>query len=508
MAREIELKFLLDEAGEARWRERLVAMVGAAAVKRQALHAVYVDTPDHALAARRIALRLRKEGRRWVQTAKIGRAVVAGLSSPLEAECPAPGGRLSLEAIPDSDIRAAVLDAAAGADLGPVCETAIQRSKAQVAGPHGGMVEVAIDVGEIRAAGRAAPIREAEIELKSGDPRDIYAVAAQLAEGGGLRFSRRTKAERGYALARGGDAVDATPRPVYASALTFRPSQPVETAAAEVLRSCLDQIAANAAAAAASDAPEGPHQLRVGLRRLRTAFGVFAPAIGGPAAETLDAQARDLAAVAGAVRDLDVIGQAIGANAAPALTTDFAERAAAARTAMRARLASAETTGLILDLGAFIEARGWLRRDDFGQTALLARPLIEAAAEALDRRWRRCARLAEDIDGMEGEARHDLRKALKKLRYAAEFFESLWPRKQVRPFLRSLKAMQEDFGALQDLATAEAVLDGADAPGARDPAAQRAIGLALGRWEVRAEADWARARRHWRELAATPRFWR
>jgi triphosphatase len=507
MPREIELKFLLDAAGEACWRERLAAMA-VAEPRRQALHAIYLDTPDHALAARRIALRLRKEGRRWVQTAKIGRAVVAGLSSPLEAECPAPGGRLTLEAIPDPDIRAAVLDAAAGAELTPVCETVIARTRAQVAGPHGGTVEVAIDVGEIRAAGRAAPIREAEIELIAGDAREIYAVAARLVEGGGLRFSRRSKAERGYALARGAEAVAQTPAPVHAGALAFRRSQPVETAAAEVLRSCLDQIAANVAAAEASDAPEGPHQLRVGLRRLRTAFAVFAPAIGGPAVDDLDARARDLAAAAGAVRDLDVIAEAVGADGAPGLAADFAERSAAARAGLRGRLGSGLTSGFVLDLGAFIEARGWLRRDDFGQTALLARPLVEAAAEALDRRWKRCARLAEDIDALEGEARHELRKALKKLRYTVEFFESLWPHKKVRPFLRRLKAMQEDFGALQDLATAQTVLDGPDAPGAADPAAQRAVGLALGRWQARAEADWARAREHWRALEAERRFWR
>ncbi|MFN3615192.1 MAG: CYTH domain-containing protein, partial [Rubrimonas sp.] len=325
MPREIELKFLLDEAGEARWRAALSDLAGAAPT-RQALHAIYFDTPDHALAARRIALRLRKEGRRWVQTAKIGRAVVAGLSSPREAECPAPGGRLSLDAIPDPDVRAEVIDAAAGVELVPVCETVIQRAKARLSGPHGGTVEAAIDVGEIRAGGRAAPIREAEIELVAGDARDVYAVAARLAAGGALRFSRRSKAERGYALARGAEAVAATPAPVYAAALSLRPSQPVETAAAEVLRSCLDQIAANAAAAAASDAPEGPHQLRVGLRRLRTAFAVFAPAIGGPAADDLDARARDLAAVAGAVRDLDVVAEAVDAGAEPRLAAGFAAR--------------------------------------------------------------------------------------------------------------------------------------------------------------------------------------
>ncbi len=512
--REIELKFILDEAGEATLRA--AAPLRGAQCRRlpdQTLHAIYLDTEARALAALGVALRLRKEGRRWVQAVKAGTGVVAGLSSPREAECAAPGGRLNLAAIPDADLRALVTQTVGEAPLGPVCETVIRRSRRILNGPHGGSVELAIDVGEIRAGDRAEPIREAELELKSGDPRDLYAVARALFTEGPLRFSRRTKAARGQALAEGRPAVEAVPSPILAAPVALKPSQTTESAAASVLRGCLDQIAGNAAAAALGDAPEGPHQLRVGLRRLRTAAAVFGPVLGGPVLSELEAQAQALAATVGAVRDLDVLAEELVAPMADAdpgfmaLSAALAARSRAARAAVRARLAAPETVALILDLGGFVEARGWLRPADFDQTADLARPVILTARKALDRRWRKAAHLGAQIDELEGEARHDLRKALKKLRYTIEFFETLWPKKKVKPFLSLLKTLQDDFGAMQDLLMAETVLLGPDAPAARDPAAQRAVGRLLGAGASEAERRWTRARADWAALAQARRFW-
>jgi inorganic triphosphatase YgiF len=514
MMREIELKILLDEDGADRLRAALAAETGEGKPRAQALHAIYHDTPGRALAARLIALRVRREGRRWVQTAKMGGALSAGLSTPLETESPAPGGRVSVEAIPDPDIRAAVADAIGADPLEPVCETDIRRVKARLSGPFGGVVEIAVDEGAIRAGGAAEPIREAELELVSGDPRDVYAVAKRLFSVGPIRFSRRTKAQRGFDLSRGMPAVNPLPPVVMAADIRLNPSQTTETAAAAVLRGCMDQIAANVAAAAASDEPEGPHQLRVGLRRLRTAASALGPVIGGPALDALDAEARALATDVGAVRDLDVLS---GEMLAPLALRDagfgrlldaLRARAEAARAAMRARLADGRTVGFVFDLGSFVEGRGWLRPADFEQTAELARPVIDTAGAAIEKRWRKCVRLADRIDELSIEERHELRKALKKLRYSVEFFASLYPAKKVAPFIKRLKALQDDFGALQDLAMAEAALCGADAPGADDPLAQRAVGYALGRWEAQAEHDWARAKAHWAALADAKRFWR
>jgi inorganic triphosphatase YgiF len=514
MGSEVELKVLLDATAARRLRARAAALSGdSESFQNQTLTAVYYDTTERALSARRIALRVRKEGRRWVQTLKVGSGVVGGLSRVQEWEAPAPGGRLDLDLIPDAAARAAVDAALAGAPLGPVFETAFRRAALRLSGPHGGSAELAIDIGEIRAGGRAAPMAEAELELVEGDPRDLFAIAKALFPEGPLRFSRRNKAARGFALADGGEAVSATPEPVRGVAVALSRAQTTEEAARDVLRACLDQIAGNAAAAAFSDNPEGAHQLRVGLRRLRTAAALFGDALGGPALDALSDEAKALADVAGAARDLDVLSDDLlapmaGSPGMPALRAALDARRADMRAALRARLAAPETPAFLFDLGAFVEGRGWLRPADFGQTAALAAPVAEAAVAALEKRWKKAKKLGDRVETLDEEARHDLRKRLKKLRYAVEFFASLYSAKRLKPFLKRLKALQDDFGALQDVATARAILLAEDAPAAADPVAQRAAGYALGRWEAAADAAFASARGHWAALEKEGPFWR
>ena len=515
MAQEIELKILLGEGGAARLAPRASSLAATGEkASTQTLKAIYYDTADRALARRKIALRVRREGRRWVQTVKLGSGPVGGLSRLEESEAPAPGGRLDLARIPDEAIRRAVAEAVGDAPLSPVFETDFRRVSRILRGPHGGAVELALDAGAIRANGAEAALEEAELELKSGDVRDLFAVAKALFPEGPLRVSRRNKAARGYALAAGEAAVEPAPAAAHAGPVALSRGLTAEEAARDVLRACCDQIAANAAASALGDDPEAVHQLRVALRRLRTAAGLFREPLGGPALDALGAEAKDVAAAAGTVRDLDVLAEEMlaplaGRDAgAPPLIEALETRREEARAALKRRLASGATVAFLLDLGAFVEGRGWLRPDDFGQTATLAEPVERLGARMLDKRWRSAAKLGGRLPTLEDEARHELRKRLKKLRYAVEFFAGLWPEKRVKPFLKRLKALQEDFGALQDLATARMLLTGPDAPAAADPAAQRAVGYALGRWEAASEASRASAEAHWAALAKAERFWR
>jgi inorganic triphosphatase YgiF len=515
MSTEVELKVLLDIPSLRRLRANpsLTGMAEAPS-SRLRLHARYFDTADGALSRARIALRVRREGRVWVQTAKAGREPGAGLMRVTEVSCPAPRGHLALDALPDEALREAIRAAAGDAPLGVVYETRIEREVHRLASPLGGSVELAIDRGLITAGAASEPIIEAELELKSGDPRDLYAVAERLFPEGPIRFSRRSKAARGAALARGEPAVHPLPPIVHAAAVRLNADQSTESAARDVLRSCHDQIAANVAAAAASDAPEGPHQLRVGLRRLRTALLLFRPVIDGPAAQAIAAEAQDLATVVGALRDLDVLADEV---VAPLAGTDpgfgvlgaaLDAQRSATRRAVRQRLAEGRTVRFVLGIGAFVEGRGWLRPADFDQSAALAAPVDAFAARAVRRRWRKAEALGSAIDTLDLPARHELRKALKKLRYAAEFTADLWPLKKFEPFLKALKSLQEDFGAMQDVAMARAVLCAPGAPAEADPAAQRAVGYLLGLREAEAARVWARAVEDWRALERAPRFWR
>src|SRR5215470_13137761 len=160
---EIELKFLLDEPTAKRlWTRVRASQLASVAPVTKLLRSVYLDTAEHALRRAGIALRLRRDGRRWVQTVKTGRNIHGGLSQANELESPAPGGRVNLDAIPDDAVREDIVQRINGGELHPVCETLIKRTAGEVALQDGTRVELAVDVGEIRAEGRSAELREAE----------------------------------------------------------------------------------------------------------------------------------------------------------------------------------------------------------------------------------------------------------------------------------------------------------------------------------------------------------
>src|SRR5688500_18509647 len=126
---EIELKFLIDETAAKRlWPRAREASIAAVKTTTRTLRSIYLDTPGHALKEAGIALRLRRDGRRWIQTVKAGQQMHGGLSQSQELECAAPGGRLNLNAIPDQTVRHAIMRRINGSALEPVCETLIRRT--------------------------------------------------------------------------------------------------------------------------------------------------------------------------------------------------------------------------------------------------------------------------------------------------------------------------------------------------------------------------------------------
>ncbi|HRO10466.1 CYTH and CHAD domain-containing protein [Amaricoccus sp.] len=516
---ETELKIRLEEADRARL-DGLPALAGLRRAERrtESLVSIYHDTADHRLAAAGISLRLRRIGRRWVETIKrrTGSQAEGGLFSHLEREFPVARRRLVLEG-PDPDgALAAVREAAEGAALAPVFETRVKRVVERLAAPGGGEVELAIDEGEIVAGEARAPIREAELELVSGEVAAVYAVARELFPTGPVRFATENKAARGYRLAETGGA-DAPQRPRGAGTPRFGPEATVETAARDVFRDCLGQIAVNFAVVADSAAIEGPHQLRVGLRRLRTAFAAFGPSLGKAAMAPLAATAKEMGRVVGDLRDADVLMSEVVAGAARlgldpaargALDAALEARRDRVREKVRTALAGPEATAFLFDLGAFIEGRGWLVASDYSQTARLAAPIGEVAPGLLARRHRRAMKLGRRIRELDAAGLHQLRKELKKLRYTVDMFAPLYGGGRARDYLRALKELQDSFGSLNDAVMAGEALTGPEAPGAADPAAQRAVGWTLGALAVQVGDDRPRLFEHWDRLADTRPFWR
>ena len=263
------------------------------------LVAHYFDTADGRLAASKAALRVRREGDRWVQTAKaidLQRGPIVRLEhnvdlGPVQGDAvPQPDWRLHADA-PVGPLLARVIG---DAPLQPTYGTEIARVVRRLS--HGDSeVELALDRGRIvarQADGKTAsvPVHELEMELVRGRLGDLSAVAMDWVARHGLWLDMRSKAERGEQLLRGslawpvvkaealvlGDAV-ATQDPTQNKAR--HAGWAVQCAA---LGNCLSQLVPNLQALCAGVGEvEHVHQARVAMRRLQVALrelAVLAPA--------------------------------------------------------------------------------------------------------------------------------------------------------------------------------------------------------------------------------------
>jgi len=500
---EIELKFQVEPARRDAVR-RAVAGSGAKAQTIR-LQARYFDTPDGRLAAAGLALRLRREGRsRWVQTLK-GRG--DGVMHRLEHELVLPSAvpaTLDLARHDGTPVGAALRSALSSHEAGLVerFATDIRRTRRAVRmrAPTGEMatIELALDEGSICARTAEGPCRvavsEVEFELLDGPPQALLALASRWVERHGLWLDVRTKAERGHVLASG----VASP-PVQARApLVGRRMLPARALAAMV-QAALAQVLPNLAAVAEAGqgGPEYLHQLRVGLRRLRTALREFGTGVEGVDASWLATLAQLFSSL-GTLRDSDVIEQTLAQARAAARAAGLEPslppaRGGQALTAQdRAPLRERGLHRLLLALFGLALAGG--QPGD-------GRPLIETARRRLNRLHKRATADAARFETLDDTERHMLRKRLKRLRYSLEFVAPLFAAKALRRYLALLKPAQEVLGECHDLLLAEAACRAAVPHSVGD-------GFVLGWLSTRREVLTAQAATRLTALSAAPRFWK
>ena len=457
---ERELKFRL--AGDA-GRELWALLPGAPVPTRRRLDSAYFDTPDFRLRDARAALRLRRDGRKRILCFKCDSPATHGLPQRNEWEVPAPRGRFSPAALPCEEIRAA-----AGVDLrrhaaalAPVFETRFVRRSAQVVLGDGTRVEVCLDAGTIAAGRRSVPLRELELELIEGSPASMLALAETLVEPLRLELEARSKAEQGYGLVESRRAT-----PLKAQPTRLRRGMSAEQAMLAILDGCRAQAQGNVFGTMHSRNPEFLHQLRVGLRRLRSALRTFAPLVSKSSVRPLARELKAIVAKLGSARDWDVFHAILSQRIAPpaARSPEMARllrrvgaRRGAARRQAREALASAAFQKYMLHLMRWTEQARWRRSDEM--RLAVAQPVGPFGRRALARQERKAARHAQRIDWADPAARHRLRILVKRLRYACEFFSATLPSKATRRYLERLEAVQDVLGELNDIAVADRLLE-------------------------------------------------
>jgi len=486
---EIELKLQVPTA-QRRAVDAAVAARGQ--VPRVRLQAAYQDTAARTLAAAELALRLRREGRQWVQTLK--GAGDDGLTR-LEHNVPR-GAALAMPPIdprlhagtPAGDRLLALLAADSGATLQTLYRTDIRRRTRVLAvrapGRPGAKVELAFDQGHIVAGEATIEVCELEIELLAGSAVAVIDTARRWVPRHGLWLDGRSKAERGDLLARG----ETVAPPRMAKPLSLARQADASSAWQAVLRNCADQVLANASQIASGEhASEHVHQLRVGLRRLRSAIELFEHADA-----TLGEGASALFRGLGAARDQVVVEGEFGAELLEAMRSAGLPLEAVPPAMSHPLLRSVASQTFLLDLLAAMHAQA-----PPGDAA----PVRERLAARLDQWHRQLVRGAKHYASLDDERRHRLRKRAKRLRYAAEFCAAMFERKPLRRYLKALRALQERLGTVSD------VIMAIDVYAPRATAEPRAM-FALGWLTARREVLIAEAGPELKRFAQVEGFWK
>ncbi|MDD2914836.1 MAG: CHAD domain-containing protein [Gallionella sp.] len=456
MAVETELKLRIAPEQLARLKRH--PLLGKHQITRpvtRRLYNIYYDTPKLELHKSAMALRLRRSGRQWLQTLKGGGSVKAGLHQRNEWEIP-----VSRAALDFSSPQAAEFDEHLPLPLRkrlqPVFVTDFSRTS-RMLDWQGTQIELCMDQGEVRTEQHSAPICELELELKSGEPRQLFELALALLEIVPFELETVSKAELGFRLLSG-----------YADCPVkgYAPDIAKKDTLADVLQtlvwSCLLHLQGNLRGAMGSDDAEYLHQMRVALRRLRVVLRMAGKLRADSQLEALGKDVAALCIALGRTREWDVfiaqIAQPMCARMAghgglqAMLATSERQRDgcyAALRGAARAR----ELQRLILRFAVWMNGSYWLHQ---GEDMPLVRNF---SARRLRKLAGRFTQSGLQLDTLDAARLHSLRILAKKLRYSAEFFSDLYGRKKTGAFLAALSEVQEVLGQINDVAVAHRLLE-------------------------------------------------
>ena len=384
----------------------------------------------------------------------------------------------------------------------PTLTTSVKRTVWDLRLPGGDEVECVIDQGNIEANDATAPVSELELELKSGDPKHLFDLALQLQQDVPMQIGNFSKADRGYDLL--------TPRPfvaVKATPVQLQPRMSIEEAFKSIVINCLAQIQSNQPGLFVQHDADSLHQMRVGLRRLRSALAMFEDHIACPA--EIVSELRWLGLTLGAARNWDVLkastlpglrGLMADADILQPLHEAVENKIRLNHETVAAAAGSPRYTTLILTFLRWVEAMEWRNALSVPALRRIAKPVDNFARETIQQDQRRLKKRGRNLQAADAPTRHRLRIAVKRARYASEFFASLYPQKSVQQYVKSLALLQENLGLLNDVAVAKILMREIEAS---QPELRVEAAYVLGYMACRLGQDDTGLLKQWRRLKAT-----
>lgn len=453
---EIEVKLRadpdkLDRIRRSRWWRELEP------VQRKDLHSIYFDTDDRQLRESNISLRTRTDGHAIVQTVKV-------LKRPSDTVERREWETLVFDPIPDPSL---LIDPVlpqsfrklTSADLQPVFDIDVKRETRRLTSEHA-KIDVSLDNGAVIVGRERQALHEVELELVDGELDALFAEAQRISDEIDGRLHARTKADVGYGL----DSADRQP---WSRAPKLRLS--ADMTAGESFRlivlNALSHLTANDDCARLNLHIEGVHQCRIALRRLKSALKIYRPLLRRKRIEQVNTAVTWIGRVLGTARDLDVLlaellrpaVEALGeAEQLAPLVARIEARRGEAYQAVNEALSSSRYRHLLIELCALGHSHDLGKRKEGAQSLDL--PLGELAAEALSRAHEKLLTQGEMFATLSKTERHELRIALKRLRYALDFFGRVFKSDAKKEFDKRLRRLQDDLGAMNDVAVAETLL--------------------------------------------------
>ena len=485
---------------------------------RATLDSVYFDSKDRFLRDHGLTLRVRHDGDKRVQTIKSADSGV-GLFERSEWEETIENDQPDISRVRDTALGQILTDEV-GKELKPVFETRIERTAYHLNG-NGADIIFAIDEGKILASDSSQPVSEIELELRQGSPADLFKIARDILDIVPAHLEFKSKPERGYQLL---DKTATGAETGFDPELL--PGMSAGRAFTLIGRACLRHLVANVPAMLRRD-ETSLHQMRVALRRLRAAISLFSPVTSDTRLEAVKTELRWLAQELGPARDLDTLisevikplhKQHANEPGFASISNMFTRKRLKSYKHAQEAVQSARFRSLILDTTEWIEAGPWTISDDNLKRAYREMPIEIYAAEQLSHRRKRIRRRGKRIADLSPEQLHRLRIQVKKARYAADFFCSVYTgkksAKQCKKTRSSLMQLQNCLGRLNDIVTHKALFSEiiANRPkGLTEEQGRRrafAAGLIIGDQQAQVGKLLDRARKAYSRLDDAKPFWK
>ncbi|WP_353571582.1 CHAD domain-containing protein [Candidatus Albibeggiatoa sp. nov. BB20] len=454
MPNETELKLRIAPEHASDFAQ-LPSLQAATQYEPKSLYNTYFDTPEHDFLQARIGLRVRHIGDKRIQTLKTAGTSCGGLHQRQEWETTIDSDTPNYSVLPQKILPKWCRDKEQRQSIQPVFATDFTRTQWDVSFDDGSLVEVVLDQGEVRANEHRLPLNEVELELKAGSPVKLYQLALDFQQSIPLTLENHSKAARGYGLHH------SQPLQYHkAGKLGLKVDLTAEQSFEQICWHCTAHLQANEDMVLYGRDVEGVHQMRIALRRLRSAFSLYKTLLPANTNKWLRDEIKWISNVLGVARDWDVFAltlqtaQKVNSHQPEQLNPILKKVRALQKHAyinVREAMRSPRYTCLLLTLGQWLTAQTWRENANKKICSKLEQPIQAFTSKTLQKQYERICKKGKNLEKLEPEAQHKMRIMVKKLSCGLRFFAELYPNRTTKPFMKALSSLQNSLGILNDI---------------------------------------------------------